>query len=456
MFASFQALSLKTILRGLCPNALHPLWDRVEASPTSGRLVRGAFWAVAGTMISRFLGLASSIFAARIVGKLHYGELGMLQNTVGMFGILAGFGMGLTATKYVAEFRTKDPAKAGRIIALSSLVAWATSLALALALVVAAPWLCRHTIAAPQLTGLLQVSALLLLFSGINGAQTGALSGFEAFKRLAQVNFFVGLLSFPLTVCGAWFFGLPGILWGLIAAQAAACALNFFALRLEARRYAIHLSYSSCTAELPVIWRFSVPAVLGGIVVSPVNWACTAMLVRQPHGYAEMGAFNAANQWFNALMWLPSVLGQAALPMLAERFGAKDTAHSGKLLALAIKINAGIVLPLVLLGSLISPYIMASYGKDFASAWPTLIAVLLTAGLLALQTPVGQVIAASGRMWLGLAMNLGWALVFLLCTWLLTSKGALGLASARLLAYVAHALWTFAYAYLLMRHNPRK
>ena len=40
--------------------------------------LRGAFWAVAGTMISRFLGLASSIFAARIVGKLHYGELGMI------------------------------------------------------------------------------------------------------------------------------------------------------------------------------------------------------------------------------------------------------------------------------------------------------------------------------------------------------------------------------------------
>jgi len=54
------------------------------------------------------------------------GQLGMVQSTAGMFGIFAGFGMGLTANKHVAELKIKDPARAGRIIGLSSLVSWTT------------------------------------------------------------------------------------------------------------------------------------------------------------------------------------------------------------------------------------------------------------------------------------------------------------------------------------------
>jgi len=47
------------------------------------------------------------------------GELGIIQNTIGMFGTLAGFGMGLTANKHVAEFKRTDPAPAERILGLA-------------------------------------------------------------------------------------------------------------------------------------------------------------------------------------------------------------------------------------------------------------------------------------------------------------------------------------------------
>jgi cytochrome b len=49
-------------------------------------------------------------------------------------------------------------------------------------------------------------------------------------------------------------------------------------------------------------------------------------------------------------------------------------------------------------------------------------------------------------MWAGLAMNAGWAIVVLAATSLLVHWGALGLATARLTAYIVHAAWTAAYA----------
>ena len=164
-----------------------------------------------------------------------------------------------------------------------------------------------------------------------------------------------------------------------------------------------------------------------------------------------MGVFNAANQWFGALIILPGVMAGAMLPVLSERIGANDSRASGKILSYSIGLSALVAAPLVGLGAVASPLIMAAYGAGFEDHWPTLLVALATGFLVAVQAPIGNVIAASGRMWTGLLMNLAWAAVFLGTTVLLIRWGALGLASSRFLAYAAHATWTFAFAYVVIR-----
>ena len=444
---------IKSWLLATAPRFLHPHWARLEASPLGYRLARGAFWSIAGAVISRGLGLLASILVARMLGRVGFGELGIIQTTVGMFGTFAGFGLGVTATKHVAEFRGKDPARAGRIIAISNLVSWLAGGTMAALLLALAPWLASRTLAAPHLSGLLRLGSLLLLFGAINGAQTGALAGFEAFRRIAKINLAVGLATFPLMVGGVWGWGLEGAVTGLVLSQGFTCVLNHYALHAEAAHAGVPLSHSRSTYEWRILWNFSVPAVASGFMVGPVYWFCSAMLVNRPDGYAQMGIFNAANQWFSALLFLPGVLGQAALPVLSERLGDNDRVRSAKVLKSYIKLNAVVVGPLVIIGSLLSPWIMSAYGPGFGGAWQTLSLVLLTAGLLALQTPVGQVIAASGRMWLATLMNTGWAACFIGLTWALLPWGATGLASARLGAYAVHAIWTFAFAWGLLRRS---
>lgn len=448
-------MSVKSLVSAYCPSFLRPLFNRIESSPIGYRLAKGVFWSMAGTVISRGLMLVASVLVARMLGKAGYGELGMIQSTVGMFGVFAGFGMGLTATKHVAEFRQSDPDRAGRIIGLSGLFAMLTGGLMALGLFIFAPWLAEHTINATHLAGVLRIGALILFINALNGAQTGALSGFEAFKTIAHVNLFVGLVSFPILVCGAHFGGLTGAVWALAINLCFNLLLNHMALRKEARRYSVPFSFRDCGREWSVLWKFSLPAVLAGSMVGPVNWACNAMLVNRPDGYGEMGIFSAANQWFALLMFLPCILGGVVLPVLSDQLGQNNTKQSMKTLVLAIKMNLLIVTPLVLVASIASPYIMSLYGEGFGDGWPTLVVVLMTAGLLAVQTPVGQIIAASGRMWIGFVMNMGWALIFILGTLLLVDNGSLGLATARMLSYIAHATWTFGFAIWLIRKGTR-
>jgi len=322
---------------------------------------------------------------------------------------------------------------------------------MALGLFIFAPWLAEHTINAPHLTGILRIGTLILFINALNGAQTGALAGFEAFKTIAHVNLFVGLISFPILIGGAYFGGLNGAVWALAINLGVNWLLNHLALRKESRRYNVSFTFRNCSRELSVLWKFSLPAVLAGSLVGPVNWICNALLVNQPEGYGEMGIFSAANQWYAMLLFLPGLLGSVVLPVLSERLGQKQIKQSMRTMSLAIKMNALLVLPIVLLASIASPYIMNLYGEGFRSGWPTLVVVLLTAGLLAVQTPVGQIIAASGKMWIGFAMNFGWALTFILSTLLLLDLGSLGLATARIIGYVFHAVWVFAFAIWLIR-----
>lgn len=434
------------------PAPLRSRWERLQSTPLGARLARGAFWSVAGGVVSRALNLLASIVIARLLQKEVFGELGIIQSTVGMLGVFAGFGMGLTATKHVAEYRIKDPGKAGRIIALANAVTWSTCLLFSALLFLSAPWLAQRTFSATHLAPVVQLAAGMLLLGGVNGAQTGVLAGFEAFRTVARLNLVSGLAAFPLLSLGAWWGGLRGCVWGFILSMGLQCVLSEIAIRRQAKESGVPLSWGWTREEWPILWNFTIPSVFAISLVGPVHWLCATLLVNAPNGYSEMGGFNAANQFFTALMFLPTLLGQSVLPMMAEQLGTDAKDQARRLLLLSIKVNSLVAVPVLVL-ALVSPFIMGLFGAGFRGEWPTLVVVLATAALLAVQAPVGHILVASGRIWTGFIMNLGWAVVYLVLThtaigW---GWGALGLATARLVAYSAHAIWTMWYAFRILR-----
>lgn len=431
------------------------LASQTLASDIGRRLAGGAFWSLMASLASRSCALLASILVARLLGKEGFGQLGILQSTVDMFGTVAGFGMGLTSTKYVAEYRSKDAEKAGRIIAMSSVVAWVCGGIGAVVLALLSPWLAKNAIAAPQLASLLRVTSISLVFGAVSGAQVGALSGFEAFRKIAYINVVAGVLTFIFRVSGAVTMGLEGAVYGMLLAQAAGCGINFFALRGIVRKAGIPIRLRGFWKESSVLWKFSLPTVLGSLVALPATWVCSAMLVNQRNGYAEMGLFNAANQWLFVILFLPSLMGQAAMPVLFEQLSLGNHRKAAKVFTALVRINAIVLAPLALVGCF-SKVIMSFYGPGFASGWPTMLLTLLTAGIMAVQMPAGYVLAAKNKMWLTLVMNAGWGVTFIGLNFLLLHWGAEGMASARLGAVCVHALATSAYAYHSLKQDSKE
>lgn len=389
------------------------------------------------------MGLVASIVVARLMGHTSYGELGVIQSTVGMFGVVAGFGLGVTATKFVAELRHTDPDQVGRIIGLSNITAWVVGAFTTICLIILAPYLAAHALAAPHLGHLLVISSVIILFSSVTGSQNGALAGFEAFKSLARINIVVGFANISFQVFGAYYWGVAGALVGMMGAQLINCVLNTWSLNEICVRNNISKKLSGNIVEWRVLLRFSLPCVLSGLFVAPVHWVCAAMLVNRTDGYSEMALFNAANQWLAIMLFLPNVLSQALLPVLSDAFARNDDSSSSMIMQFSMLVNCIISIPTLIIGCVLSSHLMNLYGDEFKQGGLTLCITLLTGGIVAVQGPVGQVLAASGKMWLGVMMNMVWGAVFLLISFSLIKEGALGLALARLFAYIFHAIWAF-------------
>jgi O-antigen/teichoic acid export membrane protein len=348
----------------------------------------------------------------------------------------------------------KDPERAGKIIGLSAIFAMLSGGLMSLGLLVFAPWLAEYTINAPHLTNVLRVGALILFINALNGAQTGALSGFEAFKTIARVNLLVGLVSFPVLVWGAYLGGLTGAVWALAINLCFNWLLNHIALRREAKRYQVPFSFKNFHNELSVLWRFSLPAVLSGVLVGPINWGSSAMLVNQPNGYAELGIYSASNQWRLAVLFIPGILGQVFLPVLSNLEGdSGEKKNYRKILLFNICLNftitLGVVLPLILF----APHIMSLYGPGFETGSSTLKVLSISAVLVAVNNVIGQSIISKGKMWVGFIFNGLWAVALLFFASILLNHGygSLGLAYATLIAYLFHTFWQSLYLFKIAK-----
>jgi O-antigen/teichoic acid export membrane protein len=423
---------------------------RSPASSLGNRFALGAFWSMSGTAIAQALALIASIVTARLLGKTVFGEFGMIYTTALTFGSLAGLGIGMTATRYVAEWRTKDAQRTGRIMGLSMIAAIVAASVIVVLILIFADSLASQTLNAPHLVNELRISCLILFFAVINGAQIGILSGLEAFKRIALVGLIRGLITFPITLIGVIIFKLDGALIAMILSNGIGLILSEDAIRKECNNYNIQVIYQGVSTELPILWKFSLPAFLSNLVIGPVLWLGNTMLVNQPGGYGEIGLLNAANQWRALLMFIPNIISSVALPMLSNEVGvrSKET-NFNQLMDLTQSIAVITVVPLSTILIFMGSWIMGLNGKDFNNGGSIFLGIIVGITISAIGNAAGTALQAKQMMWLGAFMNFTWGLLYILFSWYFVgSWGAKALSTAWAIAYLILTLWAYLYLFI--------
>lgn len=410
--------------------------EETAAGSLALRFTQGAFWSFAGLLGSRLAGFLGAVIAARFLGQSGFGELAIIQSTIALMGSFAGYSIGLTAVKYVAELKGKNPERTGRIIPLTCLVCWIAGVSITLIFLWAAPWLAATSLNAPHLTPELRLSSLMLLVSVAMAPQNGMLIGFQAFQASARISWSVGLVSLPLTALLAWLAGVKGVIVATILSLLMDGLLSLAVLIRECRRHGIHLRFREAWQERAILWRFSLPAFLASINLAVVTWAAKAILANQSRGYAELGLFSAAMQFQWLITALNTILVSVSVPLLTEIYGREEKEPFARAYNLYFKLHWRLAAAAGFLALGLSPWLIRLFGDRFQNGSPVLALCLAAMVMGVVFNLADQSFFISGRMWLSLTFNLVWGIILLaVVVRLVPPHGASGLAVAFTISY---------------------
>jgi O-antigen/teichoic acid export membrane protein len=431
---------MTSIVDGLSPEITAP-----AAPPLPGlkaRFVRGVRWNLVAAVAAQGSAYLVNIVLARILLRQAFGEYAIIQNTILTASMIAQVGTGLTANKYVAEFRSTDKERVGRIIGMCFLVSGITSLILALLMIAGAQPLARVMLASSELAPSLMLGAGILVFIGINGSQLGALAGLESYRPLAVAASISALVSVVLATIGAMTGSLNGALTGLLVASAVQWLITRLTLNRELAKQSIRLSIRNLGKEREILLRFAIPASLSGLTSMPALWLANTMLVHQTNGFSQMALYSAAATTKSLMMFLPGIVNSVGTSLLNHQRGAGAVERYRKVFwtnlafAASFAIIGGLFL-LVAAGPLLS-----LFGKSFAEGVPVLRILIIGASIEVVSAAVYQIIQAHERMLFSLLfIAIPRDVMIVIFAWYFTPLyGARGLALAYTLAWAASSM----------------
>ena len=356
------------------------------------KLVNDSLWSLGGNVLGKGLALIAGIVVARMLGKDIYGEYGAIRNTILTIGTFSTFGLGYTATKYVAEIRRKRNANIKCFINYANTITTIFSGSMAVLLFIFAKEVSIYVFKVDNLINPLRILAFLIVFNAITNTQIGILSGFGKFKEIAKINTVVGFLTFLFSIVLTYLYSFNGALIALLLTQIINCVMNFQYVKSE--KYA--MTHSNKIISYKEILKFSTPIAMQESVYSLSNFLCTIILVRFA-SFGELALYNIVLQWSSLILFMPAILRNVILSHLANS-PSEQNFNSIVKKSLVINFISTTIPVLVVIGT--SYFIAGTYGKGYEGLIPLLKIGVISTVFTSLSNVFTQIYLSKNKNWI--------------------------------------------------------
>lgn len=397
-------------------------------------------WSGAGSAAAIGIVTLLMMLSSRLLGKSEFGVLVFLHVTIVTLGILLGAGIGIVATRYLAVSNHDSRASAGGVIAITEIMVFVSSLVVLIVMLVWAESIAEYLLRRPDLGQLLRMSSPAILFLALDSFYRCVLTGLVGSKQYASATVIGGSL-FALTM--VWCVSTQSMEFmagGLVVASFLQMLPSLMLANAMLRRHNVVRDYSGATRSWALTTHYIAPAMLSVGLVGPAHWLTQSLLMRTPGGAREVATFGIVLQLFNIATFVPTIAGRVLLPEFAGR--ASPSSVSGHSVGVArwMWLCGAATLIVALSMALLSPLLLALYGRGADTPVLPLILGLLAAVPMAIPVPVGALLTARGKLWTAATFNLIWAVTYIGFAIALSPKGAVGAASALLIAFLVYAM----------------
>ncbi|MBQ9138117.1 MAG: oligosaccharide flippase family protein [Alistipes sp.] len=360
------------------------------------RIMRDSSWAVIGSAVSKCAAMVVGIIIARLLGVEAFGEYGMVKSTLFYIAVFSTFGLGSTATRYMAQCEEQDYSSIANIIRNSISITLITSLVMAVLLFTCAQYITDE----PHLISILRYTALIVIFNAINTTQLGLLSGLKLFRTIAINNTISGFATLILGIALTYYLNLVGAVMSLFATTFLQCILNQIALHkylVKAREASDKSAQKSSITSIKNLFKFSLPIALQESVYASASWI-RIMMITSFAGYDELGLYTATNQCHLIIIFIPNVLRNVILSHLSSSL--KDDSHHKQTFSTMLKINLISALLPALFIALLSPVIEQIYGDSFVGLAPVIVVCAISSIFESICDIYVQEFISQGRNWI--------------------------------------------------------
>ena len=383
------------------------------------KFTRAVSYTFLGSVVARLCGVCIGVLIARALGSSSLGLYAIVQSTIGLYATFFGLGLGLTATKMIAQHYVNSPELIGRILGLLFLTL-VLSIVFGLSIYLwSLPVLVKNIYSIPDLMDLLQIGLFWFAFMTLSQFIESVLVGFQAFKSqmfVTSILSFFNLIVVLIVVLIDRNNILQNlIIGGVIVAFVQSVLLLIYASK-ELIRYKTKLSLSNLKPLIqPVLFDFSAPAFIGKMMEQPLNWVSILLLVKLGANISNVGGLSVINNIKAWILYFPAMLVTVLVPILTDIYHTKEKEVFQRTLILNQKFLWLATLPvLVFLVTVIRLLIKSLFGNSYSDFWQPGALLLAWAVLIPINEINDRAMISVGKMWLSLSFRMIYMILLLL------------------------------------------
>ena len=410
----------------------------------SSKLLRGTVFVATATILARAGTFLGNVAAIRLLGKDAVGQWGLIESWLTITAMFSLLGVGVAASKYVAQYLEVDAGRTGGIAGAAIVLSTVTGLIVAatsyviLTLHLFWIWSSVQRVLADHAL----VFFWLILATTFREIAANLVYGFQSFRSLVRVNALVGLASFPSLYLFARWHALEGVLEARLTLTVLETALLTLAVRKIMQAMGVVVSFRGLARNVRQLAGFGIPTFFGHLAANPLQTFLMSLLAAQRAGYSALGALTTANRLSSLATFLPGQMAPTVIPILSSEWGKGTEGRFTEGSTVAMRMFWLVSLPIAVFFMAASPALLVwLYGKQYLGAWPVAFVLLIIGLLSAANETCDRALAAAGRQWLSSANNYLWTGGFLLLgIWLIPRYLAVGYVTAFVLSFLLYVL----------------
>lgn len=420
-----------------------------HSAPVRSRFATGARSSFIANVAIFSAASLQAIVILRLLSKENFGTYSIVRSIWDVAATLAGGGVGIALVKFAAQYRATDRGKLQPVTSSAIALGLITTSAVFLALLFCARSMAVYLYKEPPMTAPIMIASFAVALTVLYNQFLSLLQGFEKiviFNRIRVLHYVATLL---LAAVLTYKYGVSGTFLGLLAGSGFALAFSFFFALKAARASGISLVPRFHSEALKELLDLVIPTFFSSLAVFSAFWFGRSAIVWWYGDLSDVARFGVGNSVSQVLlMTIPEAIAVPLIPLISN-LNATDPQRAKALTARVFRVSGLITLFATLVVATLArvgtPLVL---GRQYSNEHFIVFTMCVSAFCVIVRRPIACYIVGVGKIWLILAFDIFWVLVFVPSSWVFVRRyGPEGLACAYLLSYLVY----FAVAYLYAR-----